>query len=309
MIINNYKINLENDEILKKFKDYTVISIETTGLSKYKDIIISYSTLEIKKESDLKVYTAQSLEEEIDLVNKIDLKNKNIISYNLDGFTLPFIEEKFKFYKKTIPSFEAFDIYKYLKKNSDFLNIENYRQKTVEEFLKIKNDEEIKSKNIGKYFKNYLLSKYEDNLDKIIKHNKDNTLNIYKILEIYKYIEELKTLKILNHNFYIDNLSFSDTLLLVNGKNYLDFDCEFNTSNYSFSSRNNKFTIEINYLEDYYDDQNKCKYLIANNFFNMKMQDEIEAPENIYILYYKKTLINNTLHLIKTIVEESLNNI
>lgn len=309
MIINNYKINLENDEILEKFKNYTIISIETTGLSKYKDIIISYALLEIKKETEIKVYTAQSLEEEIDLINKIDLKNKNIISYNLDGFTLPFIEEKFKFYKKTLPNFKTFDIYKYLKKNSNFLNIENYRQKTIEEFLKIENNEEVKSKNIGKYFKDYLLSKDEDNLNKIIKHNKDNALNIYKILEIFKYIEELKTLKILNHNFYIDRLSFSDTLLLVNGKNDLDFDSEFNTSNYSFSSRNNKFTIEINYLEDYYDDQNKCKYLIANNFFDIKMQDEIEAPENIYILYYKKTLINNTLHLIKTIVEESLNNI
>lgn len=309
MIINNYKINLENDDILEKFKGYTIISIETTGLSKYKDIIISYALLEIKKETELKIYTAQFLEEEIDLINKIDLKNKNIISYNLEGFTIPFIEEKFKFYKKALPSFKTFDIYKYLKNNSDFLNIENYRQKTIEEFLKIENNEEVKSKNIGKYFKDYLLSKDEDNLNKIIKHNKDNTLNIYKILKIYKYIEELKTLKILNHNFYIDSLSFSDTLLLVNGKNDLDFDSEFNTSNYSFSSRNNKFTIEINYLEDYYDDQNKCKYLISNKFFNIKMQDEIEAPENIYILYYKKTLINNTLHLIKTIIKESLNNI
>ncbi|MDO5041735.1 MAG: ribonuclease H-like domain-containing protein, partial [Peptoniphilus sp.] len=159
MKIYEYDYEITNEYILNKFMGYTVLDIETTGLSREKDNIILIGTIHIQEHTTIKLLFAENLKEEFELLKEINLKDKKIITYNGKFFDLPFIQAKKSFYKLNSDEFTSFDLYQYVKKYNYLLNLDKIRQIDIERYLGISRKEFISGKESTLLYKKYLTDK------------------------------------------------------------------------------------------------------------------------------------------------------
>lgn len=282
-----------------------ILDIETTGLSRKKDLIITIGLLyALDREVVTEQYFAESLMDEVNLIEKFLEKIKSfdtVLTYNGDSFDLPFIREKINFYGLEDFDVNQIDLYKTVRKYKDILSIEKINQREVEKYLHIERKENLKGNDVALLYKNFLLKGVSS--EEIILHNKWDLVNLHKILRIEKIIESEMTVETDSSTFTIKDFNVNKNLLTLTGvtncKNIF-----YNRDTYEMQVSNNTFTLEVFLEEESYDTSTKCKFVKRDNFPDVRDYSQIEFPAPLYpISLGRKIFTKNIVELGKKIIK------
>ncbi len=98
---------------------------------------------------------------------------KYLVSYNGDGFDIPYMAKKMELYKleKTEFTFESIDIYKQIRFLKEKLHLDNMKQKTVERFLGINRLDKYSGGDLIKVYQEYVAHPLTKNKQLLLQHN------------------------------------------------------------------------------------------------------------------------------------------
>lgn len=251
-----------------------VFDIETTGLSPDKSQFI-LGGLVTGTDKGIKVQQfftesrgdeAAVLEAYMAELSKIDL----LISYNGDHFDLPFLNKRLQAHGlsyghgtgSVLPSHHSFDLYKVLDRHSTLRKLlPNLKQKTVETFLGLwsSRGDEISGKESIDLYYNFLRTGNEEIRETILLHNRDDVLQLSRLLRI---LEKLDLHKALFHTgfiipldekrVYIQKIEWTGNGLKIAGHHKgLSMDYRHYGADYysNFSHREKGFHAEIPYRQ------------------------------------------------------------
>lgn len=134
--------------------------------------------------------------EEADLIRDfLDFASnyKYLIHFNGDGFDLPYLkercsilglEEDFNNFRNQITSI---DIFKAAKSVKELLKLDNYRQKTLEQFLNISRNDIYSGGDLVKVYKDYIKQPDNDKLDILLLHNHDDIISLPSLMPLLSY--------------------------------------------------------------------------------------------------------------------------
>ncbi|PKM84116.1 MAG: hypothetical protein CVU86_08950 [Firmicutes bacterium HGW-Firmicutes-11] len=183
----------------RSFVDYfgglqpLVFDIETTGLSPFSSQFVLGGTLR-PMGSNLLVsqWFAESPAEEPDLLlqyRDVLQSSDVVISYNGNGFDLPFLKQRLSFYGfpfdfSGIQSLDLYRVVQYYSKLRDTLP--NLKQKTIETFLGSSEErrDEISGQESVQLYNKYLRDRAPEDKQKILLHNRDDLVQLASILRI-----------------------------------------------------------------------------------------------------------------------------
>ena len=169
-------------------ENYLIFDIETTGLNHKNSSVILIGTM---YEKDSKTYIRQFFcehpkEEKYMLKEFINFSEKfsHFISFNGDSFDIPFLNSRLKYnnIEKKFDKSMNLDLIKIAKNLAKLSLVENYKLKTIEKFLGINRDDLITGKeSIDLYFQ-FVRSKSESIMNKILLHNFDDIKNLSDLI-------------------------------------------------------------------------------------------------------------------------------
>lgn len=297
----NNSINLSN-YTKKYFKDYTLLKIETTGLSKFSDSIFMISLLEINTQK-LSIHYISNLKEEYELI-KLIAPNK-YITFNGNNFDISFIKEKSKFYQLNLDIQDYIDFHDYLKNYNFILNLPSLKQIEIEKHLGINREKYVSGFKVSKLIQEFLITKDENKLKSIINHSSDSVKYLEKILYLHKQIEDNINFSISNSSFRVVDFNFKNNFLYILGTTTIDKELELNDFTSSIKISNYKFQLTIEVKEGEYSDGEKVIYLIDKKS-ELKNISKLISPPNIYILFYKNPLWENIIEISKFYIAKIL---
>lgn len=119
------------------------------------------------------------------------LQAKRIITFNGNSFDLPFLLERAKKAGVALrfDDLQLFDIYKEVTKRKHFLQLQNYRQKTVEQFLGICREDKYSGGDLIKVYENYVRCPEEASEHLLKLHNYEDVLGMIDLLAVFAYDE------------------------------------------------------------------------------------------------------------------------
>lgn len=195
----------------KIFHDTSIFfDIETTGFSPVTSFIYLIGCL--RRQNDTLIidqFLAESKEDEKEILEQfINLLSEydTILSFNGIGFDLPFIKAKCNSYKIT-NSFDAFqyiDLFKETSKLKPILKLDNYKQKTVEEFLGIQREDRYSGGELIPIYEEYQKTHDSYAEELLLLHNFDDVVGMLDLLPILSYA------RVLNGEFQIKSTNLCD---------------------------------------------------------------------------------------------------
>ncbi|WFA09447.1 ribonuclease H-like domain-containing protein [Tissierella sp. Yu-01] len=311
----------------KYFQDKNIcfMDIETTGLDRSRNSIYLIGIQYYDKEKQLwalKQIFAESIKEEKELlikISKILPLYDEIITYNGESFDIPFINRRLSAFEipYSIDISKSMDIFRLVKKNKNYLGLENLKLKTLERYLGLYRDDLFTGKDCIDFYFDYIKSRNEALLNKIMLHNYEDLYYMIDILGIIDIINEKKTFN-LNHNeselsIMIDDIVINGDQLLVNGFalnhnsiQLIHYDTDFK---YIIDS-NGKFEFAIDCFQGMVSPTEKGFYINKNNLVLSKDiidSTKYELPKNILLLKVaQEYCIRNIKSLMTIIINDSL---
>lgn len=128
------------------------------------------------------------------------LKSYNtIISYNGIGFDIPYLKAKCDKYQleEAFSSFEYLDLFKIVSKMKFLLKLENYKQKSIEDFLGIERNDLYNGGELINVYNNFVETKDSESERLLYLHNFEDIIGMTNLLPILSYNE------VLNGNYRI----------------------------------------------------------------------------------------------------------
>lgn len=168
--------------------------IETTGFSP------THSTLYLigcaRRKGDYlcitQYFAEKESEEKLILTAFLDLLREydTIITYNGIGFDIPYLRAKCLSYDLTevFSDFEYIDIFKSISQIKHILQLENYKQKTVEKFLQIKRNDLYTGGELIPIYHSYVKHKDIELFDLLLLHNYEDVLGMLDLLPVLSYV-------------------------------------------------------------------------------------------------------------------------
>lgn len=209
---------------------FMFIDIETTGLSsKYNQIyLIGMSFIDQPTGNwVVEQLFAEDPTQESYILEKFQsiLSSNSIIStYNGDSFDIPFIASRMAKYGIVPSQFESHDIYKFLKTNATFFQLQDYKLKAVERALGINRDDIYSGKDCIYFYNKYLRTKSEELLNIILRHNFDDLASMPSLLRLYDIIDQNKTISVMvgmnQTKFKIESVKEAGDLITLKGHTY-----------------------------------------------------------------------------------------
>lgn len=180
-------------DIFSALPDALFFDIETTGLSARNSMCYLIGMVYLK--DGLWEYTqmfADSPSDETCLLTdffKIAGSYKYLIHFNGESFDIPFILQRCRLLELPfVPSLpESIDLFKRIRKLSKLLQLENFKQKTIEEFLGINRPDKYSGKELISIYRDYVISKNEDSEKLLLLHNHDDIKGLVEILPMLCY--------------------------------------------------------------------------------------------------------------------------
>ncbi len=315
VIINKIEHSLELENYIKGNSCF--LDIETTGLSRNRNMIYLIGILFFNKKDNkwiLKQYFANSIDQELNLLNTfiddISLFD-NIINYNGDSFDLPFINHRLKLLgsNKSIDMDKSFDLYRIIRQNKIFLDLENLKLKTIEEYLGFYREDLYTGFQCISFYKNYIKSKDANLKSKVLKHNHDDLVYMLDVITILDVLNSKKSINIKNsdetHRFIIDNLSLEKNLLKFNGsiEPYIPFDIKIYQMNYNIITTNrNHFDFQLNISRGFIEEGIIASYIDLHQFdfldISCSYSKLYSIPSNIFLISVDSNLILNNIKLL-----------
>lgn len=315
-----------NLDINKYFPDRNscFIDIETTGLDRNKQIIYLIGLLYYDKSCNLWIlnqYFSDAIEKEKSLLDIFinDVSSfDNLISYNGDRFDIPFINHRLALngIDKSICHDNSYDLYKTIKFNKDYLQLENLKLKTVEKSLGYHREDIYSGFDCIGFYYSYIKTKDPIFKERLLKHNRDDLFYMLDIIKILDVIHFKKTISLVSNtdklDFTIHDIKIDEDIMHING--YVDKDIneniKFFSNEYNISTdqyRNIQISININY--GYVAKNKKSVYIDLLDYSekNLISKSKYNIPSNIFILKVEKEFyIENIKLLLKAILEDIL---
>lgn len=282
---------------------FVLFDIETTGLNPSYDKVILIGVLYQEEENVvIKQFICNNSTEELELLKSfIDtFQNFNFyITYNGGNFDIPFLNKRFLKHNLDykIDPYLNFDLYKVVRKNKNFLGLNNCKLKTVERFLGINRKDTIDGAESVRLFKKYEITSDENLKNKILLHNYEDILHLLPTLDILNFISKDKIFAHLPKEFSLDNelkirvidYQVKKDFLEVSGKFYgnLTQDLIFYNPNYNFSliKENKQFIFKVPLLNVNIEEIGTYSFINLNELNYIKYNlSEMDTKEKIKYL-------------------------
>lgn len=315
IIINKINSNLNLQDYALDH-DSCFLDIETTGLDRIRNNIYLIGIIYFESSSNswtLNQIFANNLEKEREVLLKTVeiLENyTSIINYNGTSFDIPFINSKLEFYNidYSIHEDRSFDIYRMIKSDRKFLNLENLKLKTIEKHLGIQREDTYSGKDCIDLYYDYISRGEEILKSNILRHNMDDLvymLDIISILDIIKanksFLVEIEEID-LSYNFQIEGLNFENNFLMINGNIDKSFYKKiiYYDMNYSLEIDKKDFLISIETNKALISDDKLGQFIYMDDFI-------INSKHKALVLSVdKKLLIDNIKGLSKILIKKSI---
>ena len=174
------------------------LDIETTGLSRarHQIYLIGMASLVHRNNIYVNQLFADRPEDEAAILTHLanDLHTsdvKRIITFNGNSFDLPFLQERARVCAVSLnfDDFELFDIYKEVVARKNMLQLQNYRQKTVEQFLGIDREDQYSGGELIKVYESYVRCPNDEAAHLLKLHNYEDVLGMIDLLAVFAYDE------------------------------------------------------------------------------------------------------------------------
>lgn len=202
--------------------------LETTGLSPSRcAVILAGLVLPIQDQLVVRQYFANSPEEEPALLSRIrkDLCHLDlIVTFNGTRFDLPFLNTRLSHHG--LPAAQCtghMDLFRLIRSYSDLRRfLPNLRQKTIENFLGLwsQRTDEIDGAESIRLYRRYLQTQDPHLRDIICLHNRDDILQLYRMMPILKRIEfhrAMRTSGFPAGTVWINEIKQSGDILSISG--------------------------------------------------------------------------------------------
>lgn len=198
-------------------KDALFFDIETTGF--HRDYTMLYLMGYVYHDGEhwiIEQQLAESKEDEIELLKGfITMANEYsiLISYNGDAFDLPYLKHKIAKNNLTLKEdYVSMDIYKDVKAYKPFLQLENYKLKTIEKLVGIYREDPFTGGDLIEQYNKYLQTGDEQLEYNLLLHNKEDMIALVDLMAIYKLLHgftSLKEAEYLNHSVTENQLTIT----------------------------------------------------------------------------------------------------
>ena len=327
IIRENFKLDYPTIDIFqsKQFKRFfdsdkiTIFDIETTGLYPKHDKIILIGFVHIMplhNDGELVQFFAESPEEEKDILLEAirEISDSDmLITYNGRSFDVPFLDTRCKKYSIQSKNIFNLDLYQLVRNYSTLKNIMgSLSQKSMEEFMQINHlraDEISGGESVNlynEYTSNALDSfKSEALLNKILLHNRDDVLQLTRLISLLKYFDlnvAVEKIGFTTKDLLVKEYTLSSTQFKVNGlqKNehidYISFPSLDFSGKIEFNGQDGTWEAEYPIYtrkEGKFVDLTEFKDVLSSNTVNYLNLSKNSIVDNKLILYdYGKQ--NNT---------------
>ena len=197
MITKKYKQTYQPKNALEELlftKDSIFFDIETTGFSAVKNELYLIGCGFRQKDSLCIVqFFAEKKEEQGEILTAFLSLLSNfhtILSFNGLGFDLPFLITKCHLLhiEENFDAFAYIDIFKSVSRFKNLLQLPNYKQKTLEQFLEIDRDDTKSGGELIALYQSYEKGNHEDALlSTLLLHNHDDVLNMLPLIQLMAY--------------------------------------------------------------------------------------------------------------------------
>lgn len=174
--------------------DYLILDIETTGLSpKNSEVILVGIIYYSNNEWHLtQIFCDHSSEEPLlllELMKYIETKHL-LVTYNGHAFDLPYLNKRYRHHNIDfeIVLEKNFDLYRVVRASKKALNLDNYKLKTIEEYLGIYRTDQISGKESVELYNAYEAYPNEEQRDIILLHNSDDIEFMIPTMRILNHI-------------------------------------------------------------------------------------------------------------------------
>lgn len=311
--LDNQTLETLNSKQFKRFFDsdkISVFDIETTGLYPKHDKIILIGFVHIlsgSSEGELVQLFADSPEEEKIILQEAirEMYDSDImITYNGRSFDMPFLYARCR--KFNVPSKNIFnlDLYQLVRNYSTLKNVMGtLSQKSIETFMQIDHmrSDEIsggESVNLYKEYTGNQSSSFrsETLLNKILLHNKDDVLQLTRLISILKYFDlniAVEKIGFTTKELLITDFSISNTLFKIKGLQINDFIDYISFPTLKFSGK-----IEFNGRDGSWQAEYPIYARKEGRFVDLAEFDEmISSEKEKYLALSSKNIIDNKLIL------------
>ncbi len=288
------------------------LDIETLGLNRNKDMIYLVGVVYYDKTENLwnlDQYFAETYEEEKNMLSELKDKIANfetLITYNGDAFDLPYLSNRFKIYNIDfdISKIKSLDLYSIVRKNKQYLNLENYKLKTLERFIGIYREDIYSGRDCIQFYKDYLITKDSLLEAKILNHNYDDLFYMLDLFDVLDILQDKKTvqLKVKDEsiNLILNEIKTIGDFLIIKGdiESNLDYKINYYSDNFNFIL-GDEFLIEIEYKKGLITPEINCIF-IYNHDFSLDIYDQSyhSPPKDVILLQTGKTLELNNIKII-----------
>lgn len=311
--LDNETLNTLNSKQFKRFFDLDKISvfdIETTGLYPKHDKIILIGFVHIipgYNDGELVQFFAETPEEEKDIllnttheVSESDI----LITYNGRSFDVPFLDTRCKKYSIHSKNIFNLDLYQLVRNYSTLKNVlGSLSQKSMEGFMQIEHlrADEISGGESVNLYNEYTANdsasfRSEELLKKILLHNKDDVLQLTRLISLLKYFDlnvAVEKIGFTTKDLLVTEYTLSSTQFKINGlqKNeYVDY---ISFPNLKFSGK-----IEFNGENGFWHAEYPIYTRKEGKFVDLTEFKEILSSNNSnYLILSKNSIVDNKLIL------------
>lgn len=244
-ITDNIQISVYSSKLFELYfggKSFAVFDIETTGLSPANSKVVLTGILRVDQNGGQvqQFFADQNDDEEaviratMDALSSVDY----VITYNGRHFDMPFMKKRAEKYGLTFPDLYNLDLYLLISGYAPFKEVlPGLKQKNIEAYMgiAISREDEISGKESVELYNRYMETKRFELEEKILLHNHDDIIQLYKILPIIERLDLHKALFKRGFpagRFLIEQISIKNKELQVkarqirDAKDYISFPTE-----------------------------------------------------------------------------------
>ncbi|MGN0318872.1 MAG: ribonuclease H-like domain-containing protein [Lachnospira sp.] len=210
-IIDNYESVISNLKCISTdLSQIIMFDIETTGLSSFNNMCYLIGAVYFTdNEPHYIQWFATVPADEEDILNAFSQfieKYNYIIHFNGDHFDIPFLLARALKHNVSLDfsHLKSLDLYKTVRELKSILDLDNYKQKTVEHFLQVNREDKYSGGELIEVYKHYLAFKEENDLEMLLLHNHDDCIGMVLLVQIISYSI------LYNGDFDIENVHLTD---------------------------------------------------------------------------------------------------
>lgn len=170
--------------------------IKTTGLSSSRNSIYCIGTAQVHGNSGkILQFFAEQADEEPEILKQfsdffLTDPDRRLITYNGTSFDLPFLKQRFAYWKMPFPleHTEHIDVYRKIRRLQPLLQLNSMKQKSVELFLNIIREDLCSGKDLIRIYRKYEKTKDPDLLELLKLHNLDDMKGLCALTAIRPYV-------------------------------------------------------------------------------------------------------------------------